>query len=119
MNKIQAVSIALLAISAATTANAATTGGNATQATSFSLTTTDCTGLKEAVTIQLSAANFGNVNCPSATTAGVGVANMKGKGKSYSASSSGGAITEGSFTDMTQSGAEAAAATAATAAASS
>ncbi len=94
MKKIQTVSFALLAFFAVSAANAATSGGSATAADSFSLTTGDCTGLKEDVTIQLSAANFGAVTCPDATTAGVGVANMKGKGYSYGASSNGGAITQ-------------------------
>lgn len=120
MNKIEAVTVALLAISAATAANAATTGGSATASSSFSLTTTDCEGLKEAVTIQLSAANFGAVSCPSASTAGVGVANMKGKGKRYGASSNGGAITENTDTSIVDATtAAAAAATAAGAAAGS
>ena len=118
MNKIQAVSLALLAISSSAYAGT-TSGGSATAATSVAVSTTDCTGLKEAVTVQLSAGNFGAVNCPSATASGVGVANMKGKGKSFAASSNGGALTEGTFTitSGTDGGAGAAASTAASTAA--
>ena len=94
MNKIQAVSIALLAISAASVANAATTGGSLTAASTIAVSTTDCPSLKEAVELKLSSANFGAVSCPNASTGAVAVANEKGKGISYSASSNGGALVE-------------------------
>ena len=95
MNKIQAVSIALLAISAATSAQAAGVGGGTLgAASSIAVPSATCTGLKEDVTIQLSANNFGYIDCPSATASGAAVGNGKGKGKAYSASSSGGAIVE-------------------------
>jgi hypothetical protein len=118
MKKIQTVSFALLAFFAVSAANAATTGGSPTAASSIALTTADCSGLKEDVTIQLSSANFGSVTCPDAATVGVGVANMKGKGNSYAASSNGGAVTEtiGGAPFADQAAAEAAAAAAATAA---
>ena len=93
MNKIQAVSFALLAISSTAYATGTTSGGAATSST-VAVSTTVCDGLKEAVSIQLSANNYGEVNCPSATAAGVGVANLKGAGRSYGASSNGGALSE-------------------------
>lgn len=115
MNKIQAVSVALLALSAASLAHAgSTTGGNLTAAATMNIDSTTCAGLKEAVKVQLSAANAGVVDCPSASAAGVGVANAKGKGRSYGASSSGGAITEGTFTPSDLGAASTAAGTAAT-----
>lgn len=54
-----------------------------------------CTLLSEPVTVTLSKANLGNVNCNDTTAAiGVAVANTSGKFKVFSLGSGGGQLTE-------------------------
>lgn len=106
------ISASPMAFAASGTISGSATGGSA------SLTVAECEMIAsgETANIKLSKEVEGAYNCD-ASAAGVGTAHPQGKGKSYTASSNGGAITETSASSGKFTNASAASTAAATAAA--